>query len=279
MEIESGESRLLTEAGKLEAASLTLLPDDRSFLFLDGRRLEQSGANGSGNRTLYELPEGVRYGGSVRVSDDGHRAYFATAAGESWQVQELDLKRQRVRMIIESPRKIIEPLPRPRKRELAFRQDGEVWLVTSSGKRPSQVPAPPGLAGPAEWSADGRALLYLLIPEEKSKLHEIREYFVDNRQDRPIAKTSQFVSFGSNSNSSVFVGASGGRATPFVLLLLRVNGRELSICEHRASNPAMVQPAFSPDSRRIFFQSDRDGKPAIYSMVVDKLVEATEREQ
>jgi oligogalacturonide lyase len=38
----------------------------------------------------------------------------------------------------------------------------------------------------------------------------------------------------------------------------------------------MVAPIFSPNSQRIFFQSDRDGKMAIYAMTVDRLVEATE---
>jgi oligogalacturonide lyase len=33
---------------------------------------------------------------------------------------------------------------------------------------------------------------------------------------------------------------------------------------------------FSPDSQRVYFQSDRDGKRAIYCMHVEKLVEKTE---
>jgi oligogalacturonide lyase len=61
-----------------------------------------------------------------------------------------------------------------------------------------------------------------------------------------------------------------------VLLLLRATSRELTLCEHRASDPASVAPVFSPDSQRIYFQSDRHGKPAIYRMRVDTLVEKTE---
>jgi oligogalacturonide lyase len=60
--------------------------------------------------------------------------------------------------------------------------------------------------------------------------------------------------------------------------MLRAGGRELIICEHRSSDPARVTPVFSPNSRRVFFGSDRHGKPAIYSMDVGELVEATERE-
>ena len=32
-------------------------------------------------------------------------------------------------------------------------------------------------------------------------------------------------------------------------------------------------PVFSPDARRVYFQSDREGKPAIYSVNVEQLVE------
>jgi oligogalacturonide lyase len=38
----------------------------------------------------------------------------------------------------------------------------------------------------------------------------------------------------------------------------------------------MVAPIFSPSSQRIFFESDRHGKPAIYTMSVERLVEETE---
>jgi oligogalacturonide lyase len=50
------------------------------------------------------------------------------------------------------------------------------------------------------------------------------------------------------------------------------------LCEHKASNPARVAPIFSPDSQRIFFQSDRHGKPAIYAMNVERLVSETDAE-
>ena len=94
-----------------------------------------------------------------------------------------------------------------------------------------------------------------------------------------MGNTSQFVAFGGNGDSSVFVGASGSKASPYVLLLVRSVKRELTLCEHRASDPALVNPMFSPNSQRIFFQSDRDGKMAIYAMVVEKLVAETETEE
>jgi oligogalacturonide lyase len=80
-----------------------------------------------------------------------------------------------------------------------------------------------------------------------------------------------------NRDASVFVGSSRN-TSPTVLLFLRTGHSERTMCEHKASNAEAVAPLFSPDSQRIYFQSDRHGKPAIYSMHVEKLVEKTEVE-
>ena len=117
-------------------------------------------------------------------------------------------------------------------------------------------------------------MLYLNLPEDKKQLNNIREHVPDSNTDKLVAKTSQFACFGSNRDSSVFAGASRN-ASPAVLLLLRVTQRERTLCEHKASDPASVAPVFSPDSQRVYFQSDRHGKPAIYRVRVDKFVEET----
>jgi hypothetical protein len=69
------------------------------------------------------------------------------------------------------------------------------------------------------------------------------------------------------------VGASRSKAQPNVVLLLRSAKREMTICQHHASHPLTVWPSFSPDSKRVYFQSDEEGKPAIYSVNVEQLVE------
>jgi len=38
----------------------------------------------------------------------------------------------------------------------------------------------------------------------------------------------------------------------------------------------MTRPVFTPDSQRILFVSDRLGKPAIFMLNVEKLIEKTE---
>ena len=94
-----------------------------------------------------------------------------------------------------------------------------------------------------------------------------------------VADTTQYVAFERNADASVFVGASGSKASPHVLLLVRSVKREFTLCEHRSSDPRLVSPVFAPNSQNVFFGSDQHGKPAIYSMAVEKLVSATDSTQ
>jgi oligogalacturonide lyase len=132
--------------------------------------------------------------------------------------------------------------------------------------------------GRADWAPDGKTVLYLNFPEDPKQLTAIRECAPDAASDKLVAKTSQFANFGFNRDTSVFVGASRSAASPTILLLLRITQRELTLCEHKASHPETTAPRFSPDAQRIYFQSDRDGKPAIYCMHVEKLVEKIDAE-
>jgi oligogalacturonide lyase len=278
LNLKNGQSRLLTDTPALSVRSLTLLPDDGDFLYFDSGHLYQAGLNGGAGKGVYEVKPGFGSNGCVRVSSDGESACFTESNGSVWRIQLVELKTGKVRTVLRSKVEVGEALPRPGRRSILYRRSGELWTAEYSGRKARKVPSPPGTVGPALWREDGSSLLYLHFPAEKGQLNTIREYYADSRQDRAVAKTTQFVSFGANANSSVFIGASGGRATPHVILMLRAGGRELTICEHRASDPAKVTPVFSPNSRRIFFASDRHGKSAIYSMIVDDLVEATERE-
>jgi oligogalacturonide lyase len=169
-----------------------------------------------------------------------------------------------------------EPLIRPRRAQVLYRRSGALRLVDFTGQndRPLKT-ADGGELGPARWSPSGRSLFYLHFPGEH-ELNTIRELTPDENTDKRISKTSQFVQFGINGDGSVFVGSSRNKGSPYVLLLLKATERELTLCEHHASDPAAVSPVFSPDSQRIFFVSDRDGKAAIYRIWVEKFVEETE---
>ena len=158
-----------------------------------------------------------------------------------------------------------------------YRQaDGSIWIAQYDGRDNRRLKTPAGGLGPAHWAPDGRTVLYLHFPEDRTQLNAIREYTPEDDHDALVGKTSQFVHFGVNGDGSVFAGASRNGASPHVLLFLRATRRELTLCEHHASDPAAVAPVFSSDSQRVFFQSDMHGKSAIYRVRVDQFVEKTE---
>jgi oligogalacturonide lyase len=169
------------------------------------------------------------------------------------------------------------------RRELSS-DESELWytsLAANGTKKPVRL-ASGNISNP-RWSPDGRSVLFLRSSlANGTTLSDIRQVSLDSpSEDSPseteIAKTSQFAAFNCNDDATVFLGASRSKAQPNIILLLRSPERELTLCEHRAHEPRTVTPVFSPDNRRIFFQSDRDGKSALYSMNVETIVEPNSR--
>ncbi|MCS7316459.1 MAG: hypothetical protein NZ554_13385, partial [Bryobacteraceae bacterium] len=169
-----------------------------------------------------------------------------------------------------------DPVIAHRESRILYIFEDQIWLAGRAGQPGERIPVPPGRVLQAFWSNDGRRILYLHQPLEKGKVSSIREYDLTAGADRLVAATSQFAAMSVNGDGSVFLGASANVASPHLLILLRVTRRELTLCEHGARDPSSVRPTFTPDSRRIYFQSDREGKPAIYRMNVERIVEPTE---
>jgi oligogalacturonide lyase len=276
MDLKTGETRELTAAEGLDASSLTLTTDNRSFCYFAKDSLFLTNLTTLKERQVYSVPEGWERSG-FEAGPDGTHAVFAERRGDGSRLRMALLTNGAARTVVEAPFAMSDPIQRPNRAQILYRQGDEgLWLVNSDGKGNRQLKLADGRIGPADWSGDGKTLLYLRFPEDPKQLTEIRECTPDSNTDKLVAKTSQFAHFGFNRDTSVFVGASRNAASPTVLILLRVTRRELTLCEHKAHRPDTVAPIFSPDSQRIYFQSDRDGKPAIYCMHVEKLVEKTE---
>ncbi len=279
MDLKTGETRQLTSADSLDPASICLVPDDHSFCFFDGPSLMAVQLNNLKERRIYEVPDGWKRTPGFSVTIDGLSGVLGETQGTSSRLMLVALAKGIVTQLAEAPFLLEDPQARPKRAQVLYRQGDEaLWLVNFDGKQNRRLRMSPGKAGPARWSFDGRTVLYLNYPSEPGRLNALRELTPDENQDKMIAPTSQFVQFGSNSDGSVFVGASRNKASPHVLILLRVTRRELTMCEHRSSDPAAVAPVFSPDSQRIFFQSDKQGKPSIYRVAVEKFVEKTDEE-
>ncbi|MBZ5673443.1 MAG: oligogalacturonate lyase family protein [Acidobacteriia bacterium] len=278
LDLKTGQSRLLTDAENFAPACFTLLADERSFCYVDGGRLYLSGLASLRPRQVYQAPEGYQPTG-LSVTDDGLSAALVERKGSHYRLQWIRMMDGMAVTLVEADQEndeLNDPAPRPRRASVLYRRAGGVWLANVDGKQNYRLRLADGQALSATWTPDGKDVLYLNVPSDPHKLRNIRQFTPDTNEDKPISDTTQYACFERNADGSVFVGASGSQASPHVLLLVRAVRREFTLCEHRSSDPAKVSPIFSPDSRNVFFASDQHGKPAIYRITVDKLVEATE---
>jgi oligogalacturonide lyase len=260
LDVRSGEQRQLTEAAALAADSLTLTADERSFAYFDGDQVKLCPIGSLRDR---ELGRGSSARGLGVADDSLTMAWF-----DGDELRAGNALKGAIRPIAKPGPAAVRPQFRPKRASILFESAQGLWLANLDGSETRRLKTAPEPHHP-QWSPDGQTILYLAG-------NELREHTPDSNQDAAVAKTSQFASFGRNGDASVFVGASRSKAGPYVLLLLRVTRRELALCEHRASDPSDVRPIFAPSSQRIFFQSDRSGKSALYTMAVDRLVEKTE---
>ncbi|HXS98953.1 MAG TPA: oligogalacturonate lyase family protein [Candidatus Limnocylindrales bacterium] len=279
LDFKTAQTHQLTAAEELDGESLTLTPDNRAICYFAGRSLYHGSLGSLSDRKLYTVPEGWERCPGMSVGPDGTHAVFGEKKGETSRLRMVSLIQSVARTVVEAPFVLSHPIARPMRAQILYRRgDESLFLVNADGQQNRQLKLAPGTVATANWSPDGKTVLYLSFPDDQKQLHQIRECTPGSGTDKMIAKTSHFASFGWNRDASVFVGASANVGSPTVLLMIRLTRRELTLCEHKASDARAVAPIFQPDSQRIFFQSDRDGKSAIYDMHVDKLVEKTDVE-
>lgn len=271
-----GTSQQLTDVTALDGSNLSLSPDERSFIYFDGPVLSQSPLTQGRPKEIHRVPEGsVRTGFSVAA--DG-TLFLAERREAGSRLLTLTVSQARpvvVKTLAEIAEEVGDVMARPQHTQVMYRAGGALWIVNRDGSGRRQLKTEPGQTGEAIWIPSGRTFIYLHIPDDSKELITLREHAPDDGADTLLAKTSQFISASPNADASVFAGASRSVASAYVLILLRAVRRELTLCEHHASDPRMVQPVFTPDSRSILFVSDRHGKPAVYMVPVAKFVEET----
>jgi oligogalacturonide lyase len=275
LDLRSGASKQLTQVAGLDPASLTLANDERSAYFFDGGSLHETPLSNLHTRRMYDVPDGAPRTG-ITVAVDGSVLFAERFEGRSRIVR---VSRQHTGPVLMADDDISVVLARPRRPQFTWRSGDAVWLANLDGSDRRRLMFEPGRNGEVLWTPAGHTLIYLHIPDDPKELITLREHSPDDNTDTLVAKTSQFATVSPNGDASVFSGASRSRASAYVLLLFRVVRRELTLCEHHASDPAMVSPVFSPDSQSIFFVSDRHGKSAIYRVHVEKFVEETDDSQ
>lgn len=275
LDLKNGGSKQLTDVAALDPASLALSPDDRVFYFFDGAALREAPLSGAAPRTVHTVAEDAMRTGFAIGADNS--ALFVERRNDRSRI--VSVLRQQVRRVFETDSPIDRIMARPRRAQVLYRSGSKLWLVNLDGSGNRQLKTAAGNTGEALWIPSGRTVIYLHIPDDPKELITLREHTPDDGTDMLLAKTSQFISASPNADASVFTGASRSKASAYVLILLRVARRELTLCEHRASDPAMVRPIFSPDSQNVLFVSDRHGKPALYQVRVARFVEETDSDR
>jgi hypothetical protein len=262
LDLRTGAVRQIAESSDLLPESLCLDSKERWLYFIDGSQLRrvdlskrQAAETLNNNVTAFSLSQASSIfflsGGNLQRLDGDSVSTLATGAGQTCLAQPGGKGCLFTREIGAAER--------------------EFWYATSTAK---PVLLAKGSISDPFWAPDGQSLIFLRdVKAPAVTVAEIHEVGVDGAAEHCVAPTSQFASFSPNFDGTVFVGASRSKAQPNVVLLLRSAKREMTLCEHHSSRPAAVSPVFSPDARRVYFQSDEEGKPAIYSVNVELLVE------
>jgi oligogalacturonide lyase len=277
LELKGGILKPLTAASALHPRALALSPDDKTLYFADGDTLHASSASSlSKPRELYKASSPGAFKTGFSLSEDG--AAIVLLDGEKLVSIPVRGSGKPVPQFLAETGAVCHDCIATKGNAILFRDPKSGIHLFAPGSKPQRLPLEdkPGELGPAIWNPDGRSFLFLRTGQGRGVSNSLHEYSLDTKQESLVGKTSQFVDFNRNGDSSVFVGASGSKAQPYVLLMLRITRRELALCEHKSSDATQVSPVFSPSSKRIFFQSDRLGKSAIFSVAVEKLVEPTE---
>jgi oligogalacturonide lyase len=274
MDLKGGESVRLAEAKELDPRSMALLPNDRSFCFIDGRTLRLAPVGGGRDRDVYTPDASFDRLAAFGLEPEGANAYVIEQTAQRSRLRIVNLARGSASTLVESPGEISMPVARPGG-GLAYRSGGSLFVWSRPGTT-HELALPAGRAISAFWSPDGASLLYLSVADKPGESNSIRQHVIATGEDKLIAKTTQFIQFAPNADQTVFAGASGSKASPYVLILIRSVRRELTMCEHRARDLRSVGIAFAPNSQRVVFQSDQHGKPAIFAVMVERFVEETE---
>jgi oligogalacturonide lyase len=313
--LPDGDAEQLTEGNDVHPYSPFLSPNDRSIFLLQGNSLKEVSTGNGREKTIYSTPQGWRMTGHLALSSDGDlAALIEMQSGHMVDgfVEQYERKPRCRIVVVETGRNrrnwvaveenvwLAHPQFRPGRREILYchegpwdKVDGRLRRITLDDRtKKNQLPRKANeQLGHEYWAGEGEEICFIYYPDETGRGCTIRGLNPDTGAVREISRCTRFGWMMGNADNSVIVGASKSLAGPNIYLLFAKIKRERTACEHgsrynsypvageRTLDPfaADPEPVFSPDSRWVYFASDREGLPTIYRIKVEDLVETTEQ--
>ena len=227
MDLKTGETRQLTEVEGLDSASLTLTADNGTLCYFAGRSLyvtdlaalrERAALRGPGRLGAHARHERGA-GRHPRPFVERQGRALASAHGARWRARRRTIVERRDLGPVARSLSRQSPSQRPMRAQThsspARTADATaLWLVNSDGKQNRQLKLAAGRPGAGELGArwQDRPLPESSGGSQATERHPRVRARRDT--DKLVAKTSQYVAFGFNRDTSVFVGASRNAASP-----------------------------------------------------------------
>ena len=312
LNLPDGNMLQLTGGPDVHSYSAAMDVRRRNLFYLQQHSLKQAAPRGGRERTLYRSPLGWRPTGHLSVSDDGKFAALVeikpgqqTDSFEEQferrprcRIQVVDVDKKSDWTAVEEDHWLAHPQFRPGTRDLLYAHegpwgqvDGRLRFSSLDGKYKRNLRPRQGEEeiGHEFWSRNGAEICYAYYPDASGREAEIRCVDPKTGQERIVSRCSKYGWVSGNGIGSALVGASRSLAGPNIYVLFPELRREITLAEHSASGKpypiagtkredpyaSWPEPVFSADSEWVYFVSDREGKPAVYSMKVSDFVETT----
>ena len=250
-----------------------------------------------------DISQGERYAALIETRDESvepnvRRRFNREPLCRLRVVEISSQNRGRALIAAEERQRLTTPLFRPWRSQILYSREASteplrrpLHLVNLNGSDRTALRPVRGrerLSCP-HWLADGARLRYVRFPQSDRWRADICSIEPEARKETVEAPCSGFGWLAANADGSAIVGASRRPSGPNLYLLFPGLRREITLAEHASSfraypfagtdrmdsRAAMPAPALASDGSWTYFVTDREGRPAIYGMPVNDLVEAS----
>lgn len=166
MDWKTGLNHQLTEQEGLDHVSLTLSMDERTFCCIAAGRLLSVNLGNGKVREVYRIPDGFEAGSGMSLAEDGLYTALVERETSAYRLRLIRMADGLATTLAESASEMRDPIVRPRRASVLYSREGGLWLANYDAQQNYRLRLAQGETGPANWSPDGRTVLYLNYPAD-----------------------------------------------------------------------------------------------------------------